>query len=182
MSPWVATTLPSLTATFTPQPTPQNRHGAFDHFIRVYSESMTTFAAVPGSGTPATAAAVAAADRRMNSRLVSFMEHLFHHGLERLVVLVDEGSREHRIELLDALDARGDLARGGRLERHHQLAVAAHRVDRGAGPALDRFRDLLHAFGVGVDDNPCDVELFFHGDYPPVGGPAKTWYIQTRKP
>src|SRR5687768_14152292 len=138
MSPWVATTLPSLTATFTPQPTPQNRHGAFDHFIRVYSESMTTFAADPGSGTPATAAAVAAADRRMNSRLVRLMGNLFHHCLECFVMLVDEGRGKHRIELLNALHARGDLARGGRLERHHQLAVAAHRVDRGAGPALDR--------------------------------------------
>ena len=33
VSPWVATTLPSLTPTITPQPVPQNRHGAFDHLI-----------------------------------------------------------------------------------------------------------------------------------------------------
>ena len=33
VSPWVATTLPSLTPTITPQPVPQKRHGAFDHLI-----------------------------------------------------------------------------------------------------------------------------------------------------
>ena len=33
VSPWVATTLPSFTPTMTPQPVPQNRHGAFDHWI-----------------------------------------------------------------------------------------------------------------------------------------------------
>src|SRR5688572_5066501 len=159
MSPWVATTLPSLTATFTPQPTPQNRHGAFDHFIRVYSESMTTFAADPGSGTPATAAAVVAADRLMNSRLVSFMGNLFHHCLERFVVLVDERSRQHRVELLYALDARGDFARGGRLERHPQLAVAADRVHLGARESLDRLRYPLHAFRVGMNDDPRDMQL-----------------------
>ena len=32
MSPWVATTRPSLTPTMTPQPVPQKRHGAFDHW------------------------------------------------------------------------------------------------------------------------------------------------------
>ena len=83
MSPCVATTRPSLTATLTPQPVPQNRHGAFDHFIRVNSESVTMFAADPGSGMPATAAAVAAADCLMNSRLVIVMGDLFHHRFER---------------------------------------------------------------------------------------------------
>ena len=82
MSPWVATTRPSLTATFTPQPTPQNRHGAFDHFIRVNSESVTMFAADAGSGMPATAAAVAAADCLTKSRRVIFMRDLFHHRFE----------------------------------------------------------------------------------------------------
>ena len=33
VSPWVATTLPSLTPTITPHPVPQKRHGAFDHLI-----------------------------------------------------------------------------------------------------------------------------------------------------
>src|SRR6185503_4781942 len=66
-SPCVATTRPSLTATITPQPTPQKRHGAFDHLSCAASASMTTFWAPAGSATPATAAAALAADRRMKS-------------------------------------------------------------------------------------------------------------------
>ena len=96
------------------------------------------FAAVAGSGTPATAAAVAAADCLMNSRLVIFMGHLFHHRFERFVVLVDQGSRQHRIELLDVVHARGDLARARRFERYDQLAVATGRVHLGPGQTGDR--------------------------------------------
>ena len=177
MSPCVATTRPSLTATLTPQPVPQNRHGAFDHFIRVNSESVTMFAADAGSGTPATAAAVAAADCLMNSRLVIFMGHLFHHRFERFVVLIDQGSRQHRIELLDIVHARGDLARARGFERHDQLAVAAGRVYLGAGQAGNRLRDALHAFRKDVNDDPGNMEFFAHEDsemakdHPPVGGP-----------
>jgi hypothetical protein len=60
MSPCVATTLPSLTATITPQPVPQNRQGAFDHFSS-RSSPTGTFAAEAGQPMLAAAAAIAAA-------------------------------------------------------------------------------------------------------------------------
>ena len=51
-SPWVATTWPSFTATFTPQPTPQKRQGALDHFSLVAAASVTMFWPRTGSGAP----------------------------------------------------------------------------------------------------------------------------------
>src|SRR5262245_437069 len=104
MSPCVATTWPSLTARLTPQPVPQNRQGAFDHFIVGYCESITIFAADPESGMPAAPAAAAAAECLMNSRRVIFMGDLFHHCFQRFIVLVHESSRHHVLELLDSLD------------------------------------------------------------------------------
>src|SRR5829696_1168726 len=69
-SPCVATTLPSFTATDTPQPVPQKRQGAFDQRSLAASVSVMTFAAEALSGMPPAAAASAAADCRMNSRRV----------------------------------------------------------------------------------------------------------------
>src|SRR5688572_14298401 len=63
-SPCVATTCPSFTATLTPQPTPQNRHGAFDHLSWAWRASVTMLVARTGTGE--LAAAVAAAERMMN--------------------------------------------------------------------------------------------------------------------
>src|SRR5688500_9319477 len=54
-SPCVATTWPSFTATVTPQPTPQKRHGAFDHLRCDAFASVTTFVAATGSGAPSAA-------------------------------------------------------------------------------------------------------------------------------
>ena len=61
MSPWVATTRPSLTPTITPQPVPQNRQGAFDHLISSVPTPPGTGCAAAGSASPAAAAAAAAA-------------------------------------------------------------------------------------------------------------------------
>src|SRR5215510_5092642 len=68
MSPWVATTRPSLVATMTPQPVPQNRHGALFHFSSVTDRSVTRFCAASGAGSPPAAAAIAAASSFRNSR------------------------------------------------------------------------------------------------------------------
>src|SRR6266850_3762745 len=69
-SPCVATTWPSLTATLTPQPTPQKRHGAFDHLSCDCLASVTMFwACAVTSALPVPAAAEAAA-RKMNCRRV----------------------------------------------------------------------------------------------------------------
>src|SRR5262245_36576720 len=142
MSPWVATTRPSLTATFTPQPVPQNRHGAFDHFIRVCSESVTMFAPGEGNGMPATAAATAAADCLTKSRLVVFMGILLHHRFERFVVLIDQRSRQCPVEPLDVVHTRRDLARARRFQRYHQPAVGTGRVYLGPGHICNRRGDL----------------------------------------
>src|SRR5215213_2206895 len=56
MSPWVATTFPSLTPTITPQPVPQKRHGALDH-LSWMSGPAAMFCAWAGKLMPAAAAA-----------------------------------------------------------------------------------------------------------------------------
>src|SRR5512141_869723 len=122
MSPCVATTRPSLTATFTPQPVPQKRHGAFDHFIRVNAASVTTFCAAPGSGIPATEAAAAAADCLTKVRRVIFKVDLVVHGGGALAVLVDERGGEHPVERLQADERVGDRGLIRRFQRHHELA------------------------------------------------------------
>src|SRR4051812_42498775 len=67
MSPWVATTLPSLTPTITPQPVPQKRHGALDHLIWM-SGPAAMFWASAGRLMPAAAAAALAAWAFRNAR------------------------------------------------------------------------------------------------------------------
>ena len=58
VSPWVATTLSSLTPTITPQPVPQKRHGAFDHLISSEPMPPATGCAIAGALIPAAAAAM----------------------------------------------------------------------------------------------------------------------------
>src|SRR4051794_11377091 len=71
MSPWVATTWFSFTPTMTPQPVPQKRHGALDHFISSASTPPGTDCAAAGAARPAVAAAIAAACALRRSRRVS---------------------------------------------------------------------------------------------------------------
>src|SRR5215510_999261 len=68
VSPCVATTRPSLVATITPQPVPQNRHGALFHFSSVNDRSVTRFCAARGVGIPPATPAIAAAFNFRNSR------------------------------------------------------------------------------------------------------------------
>src|SRR3954454_4141648 len=79
-SPCVATTRLSLTATVTPQPVPQKRHGAFDHLSPAPAASPATVCAAPGTGMPATAPAVAAAVCRRKSLLLMDIGDLLIHG------------------------------------------------------------------------------------------------------
>src|SRR5215218_2474310 len=67
MSPWVATTLPSLTPTITPQPVPQKRQGALDH-LSWMSGPAAMFWAWAGKPMPAAAAAALAAWAFRNAR------------------------------------------------------------------------------------------------------------------
>jgi hypothetical protein len=57
-----------LTPTLTPQPVPQNRHGAFDHLSFDASASATKLWLLAGSGRAVDEAAVAAALRFRKSR------------------------------------------------------------------------------------------------------------------
>src|SRR5690606_25072585 len=78
MSPWVATTLPSLTPTMTPQPVPQNRQGALLHLISSALTPPGIGWAAAGSAMPAAVAATPAAWAfRMSRRVSSLPMHLF---------------------------------------------------------------------------------------------------------
>src|SRR5678815_5611154 len=87
-SAWVATTRLSFTATTTPHPVPQKRHGAFDHFTLAASGSAAPMTG-PGIEMPAAAPAAEAAVCRMKSRrVVVIAEHLVH-LFQRFDALID---------------------------------------------------------------------------------------------
>src|SRR6188472_3576502 len=86
-SPWVATTRLPFTATVTPQPVPQKRQGALDHFS---CGSAAASSARPGSGTPATAPAAAAALRLMKSRRSIGIRNLLVHRAQAVDALIDQ--------------------------------------------------------------------------------------------
>ncbi|MNK98890.1 hypothetical protein D3C87_1192680 [compost metagenome] len=109
-SPWVATTLFSLTATVTPQPVPQKRQGALSHFRRVRSLSVTKLAASAPSGMPPTEAVAATAVCLIKSRRVTFIDNLRVHVARILVVLVDQGGRQHAVQLMEERQMRRDGA------------------------------------------------------------------------
>src|SRR5687767_4343339 len=90
-SAWVATTRLPLTATRTPQPVPQNRHGAFDHFSLVNCDSVMMFWA--GAFELAAAMADAAALRRMNCR--RFIVMLFFQGRSTFHQVRHDRNGEH---------------------------------------------------------------------------------------
>src|SRR5262245_47624322 len=153
-SPCVATTRLSFTATITPQPTPQKRHGALDHVSFAASASVITFCAAAGNAMPATVAAALAADCRMNSlremlmgtpseMLVGARLAARRLGLRDVVlaVLIDEnrsGDTGHPAHVVD----RGDHRRGvGRLQRDHELAFGTRRVNACSLQRGDRGRD-----------------------------------------
>src|SRR5262245_59832628 len=101
MSPWVATTGLSRTATMTPQPVPQKRHGALDHVRRASSPGRMTFAAAATAGAPKepqAAAAIAAALafrhwRRVRSMISRFRLQLW---LSRPRRRTPSGDRQER--------------------------------------------------------------------------------------
>ena len=65
MSPWVATTRFSLVATITPQPVPQNRHGALDHLSLASCPATMDDCARAGTLMPPAAAAAATGAREV---------------------------------------------------------------------------------------------------------------------
>src|SRR5690242_17489103 len=123
-SPCVAMTRLSLTATVTPQPVPQKRHGALSHCTP--ASERAAVCACAGRATPAAAPAAVAAERLMNSRLriVDLLVHRF----ERVGALVDERRREHAVDASDRRDLAGHLVAARRFERDDELAVRRRRV------------------------------------------------------
>src|SRR5215472_6178843 len=105
-SPCVATTRLSFTATVTPQPVPQKRHGAFDHLTPGSVSALESWAA-PGTGMPATAPAAAAADCLMNSLRVVPIANGLVHGCQGAGVFIDQGCGQHAVDPLDAPHLRG---------------------------------------------------------------------------
>src|SRR5215203_3403235 len=95
-SPCVAMTRLSLTATVTPQPVPQNRHGALLHLTL---ESPPALWLKAGMAIPAAEPAAAAADCLMNSRLSigDFLVHRIH----AVGALVDKCRRQHTVDALN---------------------------------------------------------------------------------
>src|SRR5690349_12070032 len=118
MSPCVATTRPSFTATMTPQPVPQKRQGAFAHWSW-RSSPVRMFWASAGREIPAAAAAAAAAWAFRTVRRVRSMDLL--PLVDRLEMMKDEGRGEHAVEELDCVDPFDDLAFRLRLEGDDQF-------------------------------------------------------------
>src|SRR5262249_49885687 len=158
MSPCVATTRPSLTATLTPQPTPQKRHGAFDHLSFVSSASVTRFCASETNGMPATAAVVVAAVCLINSRRDIFIGHLFVHGFRALGVLVDEIGAENAFDCLYGRELLHYLSGAIAFQRDDQFA-AARRVTLSAGNGGDGHVCVRHSPRRDLHDDAGDVEL-----------------------
>src|SRR5215470_16860860 len=127
MSPWVATTRPSLVATITPQPVPQNRHGALSHLSSVTDRSVTRFCAPTGAGSPPAATAIAAAFSLRNSRRSTRLGPIAT-SLLRSMNSVVSGSLEHQRgaqhvrHRRDSIEIRTDPANIRRFDDHHELA------------------------------------------------------------
>src|SRR5688572_753819 len=111
-SPWVAMTRLSLTATIAPQPVPQKRHGALVHLTPA---SPACICACTGMAVPGVAAAAAAADCRMKSRLR--IGDLLVHGFQGVGALVDQHGGQHTVDVLDAGDELRHRIGTGGLER-----------------------------------------------------------------
>ena len=77
-------------------------------------------------------------------------------------MLVDQGRRQYRLELLHFFHARRDIARACRFESDNQLAIGAGGVDLGTGQTENRPGDLLHAFRAGVNYDTGDVQFLTH--------------------
>src|SRR5262245_22602855 len=164
-----------LTATVTPQPVPQKRHGALCHFTPDLEASVMTFDCA--SAMPAAAAATETAVLRMKSRRVkrftegpgSLIVELLHGGFG-FGVLVAEMHGEQAVERADRVHgverARGAL----RLHEDHDATrrVVARHLREAAG--RNRAHDRLDGVRPHEGHAARDVDLAH-----PVGGPANIW-------
>src|SRR5262245_10133324 len=120
MSPCVATTRLSLTATMTPQPVPQKRQGALAQSSRASSPGMMPFAAW-AAGIPATLAAMAAAFaliiwRRVSSSMGSLL------GIF-VDLVIDQRCGDGARHVVDGGDAGHRLGFGSGLQDDDELAL-----------------------------------------------------------
>jgi hypothetical protein len=152
MSPWVATTRPDLVATITLQPVPQKRQGAFDHVNRVFSDSVTIFAAVAGKLMPATLAATPAAWALMYCRRLIFM-HL----------VKDQSHGQDSLELVNRINACEHLVLADALEGYYELSPGAGAVDLGTVESADGGLDGRDAFRACLHHQAGNMHLSVHG-------------------
>src|SRR5262245_8246906 len=170
-SPWVATTRFSFTATITPQPVPQKRHGAFDHLSWAELGSVAMFCARPGSGMPATAAAVAAAVSLMNSlRVVDIGDHLVHR-CQGVDAFIDQHRGKNSVGTLDARYLGDHFIGCARFERDDELALGGSGMDLRARDGCDRTGHDGRAPGRRMHHEAGDVKLFGHLRIPLATGP-----------
>src|SRR5262249_41893212 len=161
VSPWVATTRPSLVATMTPQPVPQNRHGALFHLSSVTARSVTRFCAASGVGIPPAAAAIAAASSLRNSRRSTRLAPILvlpAYAASTLVGPVKHQSGgEHAGQRRDRVENGADRPDVGGFDHDDELAVRVAPVDLRARQRRDRIRNGIEPVRPRLDQDAGDL-------------------------
>src|SRR5436853_3997276 len=112
----------------TPQPTPQKRHGAFDHLSEIPAKS----AACAGSVMPIAAAAAAAALALISSRRVIGMSFAPLPGSDGFHLVKNEHRRDDPRQAIDLGKSHQKFSLAVCLQRHDDPASERHRIDFGA--------------------------------------------------
>src|SRR5690554_3108465 len=142
--PWVAPTRLSRTGTLTPQPTPQKRQGALDHFNWVCCASVTMFWLCATLDIPAAAVAVVSAELLMKSRRVSFMPRYLPLQLrDGFRMVIDHADRQHALAQLQPINKVDNVSPRECFEQYHDLACRIGSRNLNAGLAT-RILQTLH--------------------------------------
>src|SRR5690348_13045149 len=124
----------------TPQPTPQKRHGAFDHLSEMPAKS----AACAGSVMPIAAAAAAAALALISSRRVIGMSSAPLPGSDAFDLVKNEHCRNDPGQAVDLGKSHQEFSLAVCLKRDDDPASSRHRIDLGAAKPGDRLLHELH--------------------------------------
>ena len=127
---------------------------------------------------------------RMKSRLSIGIRDLLVHRFHGVRVLVNQRGRQNTIGALNLVHPREHLISAAGIERDDQLPVGRAPVNLRTGHEDHRVLDPLKARRRGMDDQIADMHFLWHWGFLMTGGvsdqlpggPAKSWYIQTRKP
>jgi hypothetical protein len=152
-----------LVATITLQPVPQKRQGAFDHVNRVFSDSVTMFAAAAGKLMPATLAATPAAWALMYCRRLIFMlASSFWIGWV-FDLVKDQSHGQDSLELVNRINACEHLVLADALEGYYELSPGAGAVDLGTVESADGGLDGRDAFRACLHHQAGNMHLSVHG-------------------